>query len=154
MIKNYFKIAWRSIITRKFYTFLNISGLAIAISCCIFIYLYASYNLSFDTYHRQSKNIFRLVYELHLKQTEYDKGSSFAAFKSLQTEFPQVKQAAFSVDKQSFVIGVGNDIKKRFKEDNNVSFTNSDWFKIFSYKWVAVMPPNWMKRETWYCDKK
>src|SRR5580704_7156044 len=98
MIKSYFKIAWRNLTTRKFYTFLNISGLAVAISCCIFIYLYTSYNLSFDAYHKQSKNIFRLVYELHLKETEYDKGSSFAAFQSLKTDFPQVKGAAFSVD--------------------------------------------------------
>jgi len=140
MIKSYFKIAWRNLSIRKFYTFLNISGLAIAISCCIFIYLYTSYNLSFDTYHKQSKNIFRLVYELHLQQTEYDKGSSFAAYKSLQTEFAQVRRAAFSADRQSLTVTVAGNAGKRFKEENDVSFTDAAWFKLFSYKWLAGNP--------------
>jgi putative ABC transport system permease protein len=140
MIKYYLKIAWRNITTRKFYTFLNISGLAIAISCCIFIYLYTSYNLSFDNYHSQSKNIFRLVYELHLKETEFDKGSSFALYKSLKTEFAQVRQAAFSCDKQSLVVTAAGGAGKRFKEENNVSFTDAGWFNLFSYKWLAGNP--------------
>ena len=140
MIKNYFKIAWRNITARKFYTFLNISGLAIAISCCIFIYLYTSYNLSFDTYHKQSRNIFRLVYELHLQQTQYDKGSSFAEYKSLETEFPQVRQAAFSADRQSLTVTVAGTGARRFKEENNISFTDAGWSKLFSYKWLAGNP--------------
>jgi len=137
MLRNYLKIAWRNITTKKFYTFLNISGLAIAISCCIFIYLYTSYNLSFDTYHKRSGNIFRLVNELHLQQTEFDRGSSFALFNELKTNFPQVQQGAFSVDNQSFTVSVNDDARKRFKEENNVSFTNSDWFGLFGYQWIA-----------------
>jgi len=135
MIKNYFKIAWRNITTKKFYTFLNISGLAIAISCCIFIYLYTSYNLSFDTYHKQSKNIFRLVYNLQMDKMLYDKGSSYATYMGLKTEVPQVQQAVFSVDRQTLIVNVNP--QKRFKEENNISFTNADWFKLFSFRFIA-----------------
>lgn len=135
MIKNYLKIAWRNITTRKFYTFLNISGLAVAISCCIFIYLYTSYNLSFDSYHKQSKNIFRLVYNLQMDKMLYDKGSSYATYMGLKTEVPQVQQAAFSVDRQTLIVNVNP--QKRFKEENNISFTNADWFKLFSFQFVA-----------------
>ncbi len=137
MVKNYFKIAWRNIINRKFYTLLNIGGLAVAISCCILIYVFSSYNLSFDTYHNNANNIFRLVYELHLDKTEYDKGASFAEFKTLKTTVPQVQDAAFSVDKQSFVITVNDNINKLFKEDKNVAFTNADWFRLFKYNLIA-----------------
>src|ERR1700761_4550065 len=140
MLKNYLKIAWRNITTKKFYTFLNISGLAIAISCCILIYLYSSYNLSFDTYHKQSKNIYRLVYELHLQQTEYDKGASFAEFAALKAEVPQVQHAAFLINNQSFIVNVNGEIKKRFKEENTVAFTNSDWFKLFTFQWITGSP--------------
>ncbi len=140
MFKNYLKIAWRNITTHKFYTFLNISGLAIAISCCIFIYLYTSYNLSFDTYHKQSKNIFRLVYDLQMDKTIYDNGSSYATYQGLKTEVPQVQQAAFAVNRQSFIVNVNGDATKRFKEENNVSFTNADWFKLFSFNFVAGGP--------------
>jgi putative ABC transport system permease protein len=140
MIKSYFKIAWRNITARKFYTFLNISGLAIAISCCIVIYLYTSYNLSFDTYHKNSKNIFRLVSEVYLQKTEFDRGSSYRWYTEVKTGIPQVKQAAFSIERQSFIINVNGDVKRRFKEENNVSFANSDWFKMFSYKCLSGSP--------------
>lgn len=132
MIKNYFKIGWRSIISRKLYSVLNISGLTIALSCCALIYLYISYNLSFDSYHRNPKNIFRLVYELHLQKTEYDKGASFAEFKAIKMAVPQVQQAAFLIDNQSFIT-TNPENTKRFKEEKNVAFTNSDWFKMFSF---------------------
>lgn len=136
MIKNYLKIAWRNISTLKFYTVLNISGLALAISCCMLIYLYTSYNLSFDGYHKQSKNIFRLVYELHLQKTEYAKGSSFREYTEVK-KLPQVQQAAFAVDNQSIVVNVNGDVKKRFKEEGTVAFTDANWFKLFSFQWLA-----------------
>src|SRR5580704_9658494 len=117
MIKSYFKIAWRNLTTRKFYTFLNISGLAIAISCCIFIYLYTSYNLSFDTYHKESKNTFRLVNETYFKKTEFDRSASYRCYTEVKTGIPQVKGGAFSVERQSFVVNVNGDAKRRFKEE-------------------------------------
>lgn len=136
MLSNYLKIAWRNIIKRKFYTFLNVGGLAVAISCCLLIYLYSSYNLSFDTYHKNAKNIFRLVNEVHFTKTEYDKGTSFAEFNTLKTTVPQIQNGAFSVDKQSFVVAINDNINKRFKEEKNVAFTNAGWFKLFKYNWI------------------
>ncbi|WP_214073171.1 ABC transporter permease [Mucilaginibacter sp. dw_454] len=136
MIKNYLKLAWRSIIKRKFYSILNISGLAIAIGCGILIYLYTSYQLSFDRYHKHPENIFRVVYELHFERTEYDKGSSIAAYDALRVDSTYVQQAAVSVNNQSFIVNVNGDVNKRFKEDQNIAFTNSAWFKMFSYNWL------------------
>jgi len=140
MIKSYFKIAWRNITARKFYTFLNISGLAIAISCCIVIYLYTSYNLSFDTYHKNSKSIFRIVCEVYFQKTEFDRGSSYRCYTEVKTGIPQVKQGAFSIERQSFIIDINGDVKRRFKEENNVSFANSDWFKVFNHRWLSGRP--------------
>ncbi|QJD98183.1 FtsX-like permease family protein [Mucilaginibacter robiniae] len=137
MLRNNIKIAWRNLKAKKFFTFLNVIGLAVAISCCTLIYLYISYNLSFDSYHKQSQNIFRLVTELHLEKEEYEKGSSYAEYKALKTETSQVMQAAFAVDGQSFIINVSGNSNKRFKEEKNTTFITSDWFKLFSYKWLA-----------------
>lgn len=137
MIKNYFKLAWRSIAKRKFYSILNISGLALAISCGILIYLYTAYQLSFDTYHKHPENIFRVVYDLHFEKTEYDKGGSIAAYDVLRRSKPLISQAAVSVNNQSFVVNVNGDVNKRFKEDKNIAFTNSAWFDLFSYNWLA-----------------
>jgi putative ABC transport system permease protein len=140
MFRIYLKIAYRNIITRKFYTFLNISGLALAISCCILIYLYIGYNLSFDTYHKNPGRTFRLVHELHLDKTEYDRGTSYAEYQYMKTNVPQVQKAAFMIERQSFIVSIAGNNNKRFKEENTVAFTNSEWFNIFSYKWLSGSP--------------
>jgi len=136
---NYFKIAWRSIAKRKFYSVINIAGLAIAMACCILIYLYTSYHLSFDNYHKNANSIFRLVYELHLDKTEYDKGSSVAIFKAAQTEISQVAKAAISISKQHYIIDLPGKTKKRFKEAD-ILFVEPGWFNLFQFNWLEGSP--------------
>ncbi|WP_158826236.1 ABC transporter permease [Mucilaginibacter lacusdianchii] len=136
MLKNYFKIAWRSLVKRKFYSALNIAGLALGVACFMLIYLYITYHNSFDTYHANANKIYRLVNVLHLDKTEYEKGSSIAMLRALQKDFPQVQKAAISISKQSFVVNIEGNSNKRFKEDKTVTFTDADWFKTFSYQWV------------------
>lgn len=137
MIKSYIKTAWRSLMARKFYTILNITGLAIAIGCSVLLYAYISYHLSFDTYHKQANSTYRLVYELHLDKTEYDKGSSYALLNEVKTQLPEVSNSAFLISRQSYIIGVKDNSKRLFREENAVSFTNSQWFKLFTYKLVG-----------------
>ncbi|WP_448701253.1 ABC transporter permease [Mucilaginibacter sp. AW1-3] len=140
MFRNYIKIAWRNIFKRKFYTAINIAGLALAITCCLFIYLYISFHLSFDRYHQRVGNTFRLVNELHLQKTEYEKGASVAMFKILRNNMPQVDRSAFAIEKQSLIIDVDGDAKRRFKEEKNIAFISSDWFTLFKYHWLAGNP--------------
>jgi putative ABC transport system permease protein len=137
MLNNYIKIAWRSIAKRRFYTAINVAGLALAMACCLLIYVYISYHLSFDTYHKRPNNIFRLVDELHIGKTEYDKGSSFAMLKGIQAQIPQVEQSVLMLNNQSAVVDVNGDVKKRFKEEKSIAFTNSGWFKVFTYNWLS-----------------
>lgn len=136
----YFKIAWRNIIKRKFYSMLTISGLALGIACSIFIYLYISFHLSFDTYHPDADRTFRLVNELHLEKTEYDKGASIAMFRALASTAPQVTGSGIMISKQSFIVDVGGSDSKRFREEKTCTFTNADWFKVFRYRWLQGYP--------------
>ena len=135
-MNKYIKTAWRSLMARKFYSILNISGLAVAIACSVLLYTYISYHLSFDTYHKQATSTFRLVYELHLDKTEYDKGSSYALLKEVKEQLPQVSNSAFLISSQSFIIGAGVSNKKLFREENTVAFTNAAWFNLFTYKLI------------------
>ncbi|MBC7745946.1 MAG: ABC transporter permease [Flavobacterium sp.] len=142
MIRYYIKIAWRSLIKRKFYSVLNISGLAIAIACSLFLYLYISFHLSFDTYHVKSSTTYRVVNELLLEETLYEKGGSMAMYKALKRGLSRVTDAALMLDSYSFTVTVNNGSKteKRFKEDRNVALVSPEWFKMFSYSWIAGNP--------------
>ncbi len=60
MLKNYFKIAWRNLLRKKMYAFINIFGLSVAIACCIVAYLNYDYSYGFDAFHKNADNIFRV----------------------------------------------------------------------------------------------
>ncbi len=57
MLNNYLKVAYRNLKKNKGFSFINIAGLAIGITCCLYILLYVQFQMSFDNYH---KNIDRL----------------------------------------------------------------------------------------------
>ena len=61
MIKNYLKIAGRSLWKHKGYSFINIFGLAISISCSLLIFLFVKDEISYDRFHKDAGNIYRIV---------------------------------------------------------------------------------------------
>lgn len=60
MLRNYVKIALRYMWKQKGYSIINILGLAIGMASCILILLYVQYELSYDTYHKESDRIYRV----------------------------------------------------------------------------------------------
>ena len=44
---SYFKISFRKLWSQKLYGFINISGLAVGLACCLVLLVYVSYELSF-----------------------------------------------------------------------------------------------------------
>src|SRR3954465_4908378 len=60
MFINYFKTAWRSLWKSKFYTIINISGLAIGLATGIMLLLWVQNELSYDKFHKDYGNIYQL----------------------------------------------------------------------------------------------
>src|SRR6185369_4012329 len=61
MIKNYFKTAFRNLARNKIYSFINIAGLSIGLACAMFIMLYVKDEVSFDRFHKNVNNIYRIA---------------------------------------------------------------------------------------------
>lgn len=59
MFKNYIKIAWRNLKRNKLHSFINITGLAIAFSVSIVLFLVAYLHLSYDSFHNEKDQLFR-----------------------------------------------------------------------------------------------
>jgi putative ABC transport system permease protein len=60
MLKNYLLITIRSLLKNKLYIFINITGMAIAIACCIVAYFNYDFNLTFDYHHLNRSSIYRV----------------------------------------------------------------------------------------------
>jgi putative ABC transport system permease protein len=60
MIRNYFSIALRNARQNPLYAFINVFSLAIGLAACMVIYLFIRDERSFDAFHKQGANIYRL----------------------------------------------------------------------------------------------
>ncbi|MFC2096331.1 ABC transporter permease [Bacteroidota bacterium] len=60
MIRGYLKIAFRNLLKNKIFSFINIFGLAIGLAACILIFMYISHESSYDNFHNDLENIYRI----------------------------------------------------------------------------------------------
>src|SRR5579872_5081971 len=95
MLKNHFKTTLRSLLKKRTFSFLNISGLAIGIACASLIFLWVGDELNFNHNFSKRDNLF-WIYE---NQTYEGKISTFHATPgpmalALKMEIPGIKNAA------------------------------------------------------------
>jgi len=60
MLKNYLKVILRNIRKHKGYSFINITGLAIGMACCLLISIWVLDELSYDRFHTNAPQLYRV----------------------------------------------------------------------------------------------
>ena len=63
MLKNYLRIAIRSLIKQKVYTIINVLGLSTGIASCILIVMFVTNEFSYDSFHTNADNIYKVALE-------------------------------------------------------------------------------------------
>ena len=66
MLKNYFKIAWRNLLRNKIFSAIKILGLSIGLTVCMLIFLYVKDELSYDQFHENKTQLYRIMQEIHI----------------------------------------------------------------------------------------
>ena len=61
MLRNYFKITFRMLLKSKAFSIINVAGLAIGISVCLLILQYVSFEFSYDRFHENAKDVYRVA---------------------------------------------------------------------------------------------
>ncbi len=137
MLKNHLLIAWRNLRRHKGFSFINISGLAIGISCCILIFFYINDELSYDKYHKNADRIFRgISYSTIGGETRVFARMPSALAPGLEEAIPEIEASA-----RLFQFGV-----LQFKHDDKnfeiPDFYAADpsFFKLFSYEFISGDP--------------
>ena len=91
MLKNYFKTALRNLKRQKVYSFINITGLSLGLSCCALIALYIHFELSYDGFHDKAENIYRIIeIETESGKKQYSAGTPAPLAPTLSEEFPEI----------------------------------------------------------------
>ncbi|NVK86026.1 MAG: ABC transporter permease, partial [Cytophagia bacterium] len=63
MLKNYFKVAFRNLLKHKGFSFINILGLSVGLTCCLLIGLYINEEMSYDRFHENVDETYRFTRE-------------------------------------------------------------------------------------------
>ncbi|MBL7856470.1 MAG: ABC transporter permease [Cyclobacteriaceae bacterium] len=137
MLKNLFTIALRNIRKDKTYSAINILGLTIGITCSVFLLMYMLDELSFDRYHKNANNIYRIVSNIK----EPDNAFTWAVAQipladELRDNYPEVKNAVrfFGLGRTLYKNG-----EKEFYEEK-FFLTDSTVFDMFDYHFLAGDP--------------
>src|SRR5579885_3365609 len=93
MLKNYIKVAFRNLWKNKTYSFINIVGLAIGLSCFLLILLYVLDELSYDRFNQKADQIYRINSDLRFGGADLHLPvSSDMMGEVLKKDYPQVEQ--------------------------------------------------------------
>jgi len=139
MFKNQIIIALRNLIRNKGYTFINISGLAIGIACCVLIMLYVLNELSYDRHYEKADRIYRVCTYGVIGPSEFKGTVSPAPMaETFVREFPEIENA---VRIRNFGFPVIRYKDKVFSEERFVS-ADSTFFEIFTMPFLSGDPKN------------
>ena len=152
MLQNQFKIAFRNLLKYPLYSFINIFGLSVGIIFVVLIYLFIRHELSYDQFHENAANIYRLnevaVAKTGAKETKDWMGywqPNDDIFKSpyfpipfgpaLAAEMPEIQQFCRFDEGHEGIVTQGNKI---FKE--RVGFVDANFFEMFSFPLLEGQP--------------
>ena len=137
MLKNLLKISFRNLLKDKIYSIINITGLTIGITCSLFLLMYILHELSYDRYHENARNIYRVVSNIK----EPDNAFTWAVAQiplaeELRDNYPEVKNAVrfFGTDRTVYKNG-----DKQFYEEK-FFLADSTVFEMFTYPFLYGDP--------------
>jgi len=137
MIKNYLALTIRNLRSNKGYFFINLLGLTIGISSFILIILWIKAETSYDKFHANAGNIYRVDYLLYEEGIleQHSASGSGAVGKEIKNAFPEViDYTRFS--RTESLVKYGDKI---FKE-KKILYAQSSFFTVFSFPIVSGNP--------------
>ena len=130
MLINYLKISLRVLRKHKFFSFLNISSLSLGLFPCIMLLLLLQYEYSFDTFHDQSENIYRIVLDGHYKSGPFKSiNTSPKLAEAIKTEFPDEGDVLRLYHNGGAVSMINDD---KFFNESNYLYADNNLFSFFN----------------------
>lgn len=121
MLKHLVKFAFRSVISQKHYSLINILGLSVGLAAFMLIALYVQYELSYDRPNKDIDQIYRVV------RNEYTCSPPPMA-PTLKSQIPEIEYASRFVMSNNLLVNVG---ENQFVEEKYF-WTDNEFFKIFT----------------------
>ncbi|WP_439557340.1 ABC transporter permease [Dyadobacter sp.] len=137
MLKNHLKIAFRNLYSSRLFTSLNIIGLTGGMVAGVFILLWVQNELSFDSYHKKSDRISRIITHLTLSKEETWHWATTPLPLAAQLKaLPEIEM----VTRENYVGNLPIRIGERKISGENAAYVDTNWFEVFDYEFIAGSP--------------
>ena len=135
LYRNYIRTAWRKARRQKIYTFINIAGMVVGLTCCLLLFLWIQDELSYDRFHAKADRIFRVEHALLSEGKDVRLALSPAPLApALQAEFSGIERTV-RLGENRFQVVYKNSV---FVEP--VFFADQDIFEVFTLPLVMGNP--------------
>ncbi|MEQ9443656.1 MAG: permease prefix domain 2-containing transporter [Cyclobacteriaceae bacterium] len=154
MLRNYFKIAFRNIIRSQAFSAINILGLALGMTCFLFIFLWVQDERSVDNFH-ENRNLYNLYQTTYAPEgvdgqyttpVRYTDNRRHVLLEDIQESIPEIERINFYATGYELPWGhpetfqVGKEIHKL-----EGSRAGADFFSMFNYPLIAGSEENALK---------
>jgi len=145
MIRNYLKIASRNLIKHKFYSIINILGLAVSVAICIVIALFVFDELSFDRHFENADRIYRFNSDVKFGGNDMKLAVMPAPLAdAMVNDYPEVEASTRLRSYGSWLVRKDEESIK----EHNVIWADSTFFNVFNIPVIqgdaktALVEPN------------
>ena len=127
MFRNYFKVGIRNILKYKVFSFINVFGLAMALSVCMLIILMLADQKSYDQFNEKKDRTYRILSKIQDSMTP-NASSPFPLASTIKADYSIIEEATHLVP------GVGGDATYEQKStEMRGYFADASFFKVFSF---------------------
>jgi len=131
MIQNYVKILSRNLLKNKFFSLLNMLGLAVGMTCYLVIVQYVNFEFSYDGFHENNDNVYRLKQDIYVNNvmTESRAIVSNNVGPVMKTEYPEIKEFTrlSKIEKNLIVVN-----EQKFSNEK-IFVADPTVFKVFTF---------------------
>ena len=146
MIINYLKTSLRTLSKHKVTTFINVTGLAVAIAATLLIMLWVNNELHFDTYHKNSDEIYRITCT---RDNPENKSRQIMEYSPLlladlaKNTIPEIEVTA-RLFTSSWATPILR-LKDKFYSEHRYAYVDKGWFDIFKYEFLEGRPVDFFR---------
>ena len=132
MLKNYFLTALRTLRKNGSITSLNILGLSAGMTAAILIFLWVQNETSFDSYHPDVQNIYRITSRVNAAGWTWASTPPPLA-PAIRATLPEVETVTSTTKGYNTILRINDELIF----EKNSAYVDTDWFRIFHYDVVA-----------------
>ncbi|HEV7347729.1 ABC transporter permease [Telluribacter sp.] len=132
MFRNYLKIALRNFAKHKVYSFINLGGLTLAITCCLLLGMYVRHEWSFDRFHSKTDRLYRSwTREVYKGEIFTNTVTPYVLGPTLKETYPEV-EAMTRVRTSTLNVKKGSEVLSE-----RVHEVDKDFFRMFDFELVS-----------------